>query len=121
MCNALDVDLNGSHLGLSLESYIYGWTDACNDGRCGIEIRLVSKDPLIRTITFGRSDQVEITLFAEATGLDSDDYPFNQGLTLDVHSIETDYKRTGSTRSAVVCHHDLISAQMPVTFRNDPQ
>jgi hypothetical protein len=120
MCDALNVDFDGDHLGLSLESYIYGWTDACDDGSCGVEIRLLSRDPLIRTITFGRSDQVEITLFAEATGLDDDDYPFNEGLTLDIHSIETDYKKTGSTRSAVICHHDLISAQMPVTFRTDP-
>ena len=120
MCDVLNVDFNGVHLGLSLESYIYGWTDACDDGSCGVEIRLLSKDPLIQTITFGRSDQVEITLFAEATGLDGDDYPFNEGLTLEIHSIETDYKKTGSTRSAVVCHHDLISAQMPVTFRTDP-
>jgi len=120
MCDVLNVDFNGVHLGLSLESYIYGWTDACDDGSCGVEIRLLSKDSLIRTITFGKSDQVEITLFAEATQLDSDAYPFNEGLTLDIHSIETDYKKTGSTRSAVVCHHDLISAQMPITFRTDP-
>jgi hypothetical protein len=120
MCDVFNVDFDGDHLGLSLESYIYGWTDACDNGSCGVEIRLLSKDPLIRTITFGRSDQVEFTLFAEATGLDDDAYPFNQGLTLDIHSIETDYKKTGSTRSAVVCHHDLISAQMPVTFRTDP-
>jgi len=120
MCDVLNVDFDGNHLALSLESYIYGWTDACDDGSCGVEIRLVSKDPLVRTITFGKSDQLEITLFAEATGLDSDAYPFNQGLTLDIHSIETDYKKTGSTRSAVVCHHDLVSAQMPVTFSTDP-
>jgi hypothetical protein len=120
MCEALNVDIDGDHLGLSLESYIYGWTDFCNDGSCGIEIRLVSKDPLIRLITFGKSDQVEITLFADAAGLDNDDYPFNQSLDLDIHSIETDYKKTGSTRSAVVCNHDLTSAQMPVTFRTDP-
>lgn len=121
MCDVLNVDLNGDHLELSMDSYIYGWTNACSDGRCGVEIRLRSTDPILQTITFGKSDQVEITLFSEAQVQVGTDYPFHDSHTLDIHSIETDYKKTGSTRTAVICHHDLLSAPASVTFDTDPR
>ncbi len=113
--------LAGNPLGLSVDSYIYGWTDSCIDGRCDVEVRLVSTDPILRTITFGRSDQVEITLFADATVPVDTLHPFDESRTLNIHSIETDYKKTGSTRSAVICHHDVLSAPKPVTFNTDPE
>jgi hypothetical protein len=120
MCNVLDINLDGIHLGLSMDSYIYGWTDSCSDGRCEVEIRLLSTDPILQTITFGRSDQVEITLFADATVPVDTQHPFNESRTLDIHSIETDFKKTGSTRSAVICHHDVLAAPKSVTFNTDP-
>jgi hypothetical protein len=117
MCNVL----NGENLNLSLDSYIYGWTDSCSDGLCGVEIRLRSMDPILRTITFGKSDQVEITLFADAEVLVDTKHPFNKSRSLKIHSIETDYKKTGSTRTAVICHHDVASASQTVTFNSNPE
>ncbi len=125
MCDVLNVDFNGEHLGLSTDSYIYGWTDACDDRSCGVEIRLLSSDPLIRSITFQNSDQMEVTLFADAQNLDRDQpanhYPFDEELILQVHSIEVDYKKTGSTRSAVICNYDLSEAEGLIMFANDPE
>jgi hypothetical protein len=125
MCDVLNVDFNGEHLGLATDSYIYGWTDACDDGGCGVEIRLVSSDPLIRTITFQKSDQMEVTLFADARNLDENQpanhYPFDEELMLQVHSIEVDYKKTGSTRSAVICNYDLSEAEGLIMFASDPE
>ena len=125
MCDALNVNIDGEHLGLSTDSYIYGWTDACDDGSCGVEIRLVSSDPLIRTITFQKSDQMEVTLFADARNLDQNQpanhYPFDEELMLEVHSIEVDYKKTGSTRSAVICNYDLSESEGLIMFANDPE
>jgi len=124
MCNVLNVDLNGQHLGLSTDSYIYGWTDACDDRGCGVEIRLISSDPLIRNITFQKSDQIEVTLFSNAPNLDQNQpanhYPFDEELMLQVHSIEVDYKKTGSTRSAVICNWDLSESEGLIMFASDP-
>jgi hypothetical protein len=40
---------------------------------------------------------------------------------LEVHSIEVDYKKTGSTRSAVICNYDLSEAEGLIMFANDPE
>lgn len=125
MCDALNVDINDKHLNLAMDSYIYGWTDACDDGSCGVEIRLVSSDPLIRTISIQKSDKMEVTLFADARNLDQNQpanhYPFDEELMLEVHSVEVDYKKTGSTRTAVICNYDLSESEGLIMFANDPQ
>jgi hypothetical protein len=115
MCNALNI---GVQQYFSIESYIYGWTDTCDDGSCSVEIRLVSKDPLIQAITFGKSDQLEITLFGITDSQSPN--PFDGNLNLNVHSIETDFKKTGSTRTAVLCHHDVDTAPGDVTLISKP-
>ena len=123
MCDALNVDTNGQHLNLDMDSYIYGWTDACDDGSCNVEIRMVSSDSLISTISLNKSDAMEVTLFAVAGPLDqnqpADHYPFNEELMLEVHSVEVDYKKTGSTRTAVICNFDLSEAEGLIMFAND--
>lgn len=125
MCDALNVDINGEHLNLAMDSYIYGWTDACDDGSCGVEIRLVSSDPLIRTISFQKSDKMEVTLLADARNLDQNQpanhYPFDEELMLEVHSVEVDYKKTGATRTAVICNYDLSVSEGLIMFASDPQ
>jgi hypothetical protein len=115
MCNALNI---GVQRYFSIESYIYGWTDTCDDSSCSVEIRLVSKDPLIQQITFGKSDQLEITLFGIADSQSVN--PFDVSLDLIVHSIETDFKKTGTTRTAVLCHHDVDAAPGDVTLISKP-
>lgn len=115
MCDALDI---GVQKYFSIESYIYGWTDTCGGGSCSVEVRLVSKDPLIQNITFGKSDQMEITLFGIADS--QSENPFDESLDLSIHSIETDFKKTGSTRTAVLCHHDVDAASGDVTLISNP-
>jgi len=115
ICSVLQLD-NG-HLPMPVDSYIIGWTDSCGDGTCGIEVRIVSTDPIMHTITFGVSDQMEVTLYAEAENV-LDNNPFEQNLVLDVHSVEIDFKKTGSTRSAVICNYDVDSAPGHITVEN---
>jgi hypothetical protein len=115
MCDALNI---GIQKYFSIESYIYGWTDTCDDGSCSVEVRLVSKDPLIQNITFGKSDQLEITLFGIAEPQSAN--PFDEDLELIIHSIETDFKKTGTTRTAVLCHHDVDTALGDVTLISNP-
>jgi phage terminase large subunit-like protein len=90
-----------------------------------VEIRLVSSDPLIRTISIQKSDKMEVTLFADARNLDQNQpanhYPFDEELMLEVHSVEVDYKKTGSTRTAVICNYDLSESEGLIMFANDPQ
>lgn len=107
MCNVFQLDRG--HLYLSLASWVYGWTDSCGDGDCGIEVRLVSNDPLISTLTYQKSDSVEITLFTHAYDLTGAFCPFHETLDLDIDSIEIDFKKTGSTRTAVICNYDLTN------------
>jgi hypothetical protein len=105
LCMVMDdtTDGNGPFYGHP-ETFNFGWTDNCTDGRCAIEISL-SFGEGVAELTGGRSDRMEMLMHASVSGDDllSMDEPFLSPRSIKTSSVELDFKKPGSVRSLVQC------------------
>ena len=104
------------------DTFSYGWTDDCRDTECDVEISLSFEGESILELTNGRSDRLELVMFATATGLAQGQFePFTTPQALGIKSIEVEYNKAGTTRALVQCRlgpqgkagPELLSAPTP--------
>jgi hypothetical protein len=86
------------------DTFSYGWTDDCRDTECDVEVSLSFEGDLIIDLTDGRSDRLEMVMFATAAGLEQGQFePFTTPQALAINSIEIEYNKAGTTRALVQC------------------
>ena len=104
LCHAMDSGYEGPFIDYP-ETFSYGWTDDCRDTECAIEVSLSFTGTTIFNFTGGRSDRLEIVMYATASGeaLEHMDEPFTAPQDLEIHTLELDYNKAGTTRSLVQC------------------
>jgi len=96
----------------------YGWTDNCLDGDCAIEIRMVFEGQQILDRTGGQSDLLDVVFHATLDtqdGVQPDSNPFYHSREADIHSIDLDFRATGSDRSIATCtfYPPMACSQFP--------
>lgn len=97
----------------SVGGFQYGWTDNCRDGVCNVEIRMIFEGPQILERTQGKSDLLDVIMYATVDTLDSyqvDSNPFYESRQVDINSIDLDFRSTNSTRSVATCSFYLPMA-----------
>jgi hypothetical protein len=105
LCHILDKSKNSNvpFFGYP-DTFSYGWTDDCRDTECEVEISLSFEDGPILDLTDGRSDRLELVMFATATGLEQGQFePFTTPQALAINSIGIEYNKAGTTRALVQC------------------
>ena len=86
------------------DSYRVRWTDNCTDGSCGIQASSSFAEG-ISEATGGKSDRMDITMFAQyVNGSTTETNPFaGTTLVLDVTQMTMDFRKPGSDAVLATC------------------
>lgn len=89
---------------VDVDEILYGWTDSCLDGSCGIQVHIFPAGSDISDLTGGASDRAEIILSGSISGyIGADSNPFTSDQTVDIDSIDMVYYKTGTDTVNGVC------------------
>ena len=104
LCHILDQRIGNDPFFGYPDTFSYGWTDDCRDTTCDVEISLSFEGDSIYDLTDGRSDRLELVMFASAAGLEEGQFePFTSPQALAINFVEIEYNRAGTTRALVQC------------------
>ena len=104
LCHKLDQRIGNDPFFGYPDTFSYGWTDDCRDTECDVEISLSFEGDSIFNLTDGRSDRLELVMFANAAGLAEGQLePFTSPQVLAINSIEVEYNKAGTARPLVQC------------------
>jgi hypothetical protein len=108
VCKALD---KKTILHPSGGGFEYGWTDACYEDSCAVEIRLTFDGPEITGLTNGKSDHLDMVMHGTLAGDPANSNPFAISRDVNITSLNLNYLKTGSTRSVAVCEYYITPSE----------
>lgn len=103
-------------------SFNYGWTDDCSDG-CSIEVRMTFSGDQIFDATDGKADSLDVVMTGTIDAATPDGNPFLQAQDILIETMDFDFKKPGSGRTAGSCmfytNPALTFAQIQFTSVDD--